>query len=158
MAELTSEIMDDLQGKFLTFYIGDVVYGIELLHVIEIISVQPITRVPYLPPYIKGITNLRGKIVPVIDVRLKFKMEEKEHDEKTCIIVLNVDEKQVGIIVDRVSEVLAIQADQLAPPPDIGTSSGEQYLKWVTKMGEKVVLSIDCNKFFQNDLASPKLA
>ena len=79
--------LDELSNRSLTFLIGDVVYGIELSHVIEIISIQPITPVPALPAYIKGIINLRGKVVPVIDVRLKFNQEERAYDEKTCIIV-----------------------------------------------------------------------
>ena len=81
--------LDELSNRSLTFLIGDVVYGIELSHVIEIISIQPITPVPALPAYIKGIINLRGKVVPVIDVRLKFNQEERAYDEKTCIIAVS---------------------------------------------------------------------
>ncbi len=149
--------MDDLQGRFLTFYINDTIYGIELLNVIEIISVQHATRIPSVPEYIKGIINLRGKVVPVIDVRLKLKQPERAYDEKTCIIVVVIEDMQVGLIVDRVSEVVTIDQGELADPPSIGNSSSEKYLQSIATVGDKVVLNIDCRKFFHSDLFYTKI-
>ncbi len=154
---IVSTVMDDLQGKFLTFYVEDTIYGIELLHVIEIISVQNATRIPDVPAYIKGIINLRGKIVPVIDVRLKFKQTERAYDEKTCIIVVVIEDMQVGLIVDRVSEVVTVDQAELANPPELGTTSNEKYLQSIATVSEKVVLNIDCHKFFHSDLNYTKI-
>ena len=146
------EVLDDLKGRYLTFYIGDTFFGIELLHVIEIISVQPITRVPNLPAYIKGIINLRGKVVPVIDVRLKFNQEEIEYDDKTCIIIVTIDDMHVGLIVDSVAEVVSISKTENAPPPKLGSTSTDNYLSSIAKVGNHVIMNIDCQKFFQSDL------
>lgn len=154
---MVTNVMDDLQGKFLTFYIEDTIYGIELMHVIEIISVQNATRIPNVPAYIKGIINLRGKIVPVIDVRLKFKQSERAYDEKTCIIVVVIEDMQVGLIVDRVSEVVTVDHAELADPPELGTTSNEKYLQSIATVGERVVLNIDCHKFFHSDLNYTKI-
>ncbi len=150
--EIAQEVVDDLRGRFLTFYIGEALYGIELLHIADILSVQPITYVPGLPHYFKGVINLRGKVVPIISVRLKFGQQEREFDDKTCIIVVNISEMQVGLIVDRVAEVVTVRGEDRNPPPDLGNrSGGERYLSSIVKIGDKVVLNIDCDKFFQSD-------
>ena len=146
------EVRDDLHGRYLTFYIGDTLYGIELMHVIEIISVQPTTRVPGLPPYIKGLINLRGKVVPVIDIRLKFHQEERPYDDKTCIIVVTIDDMNVGLIADAVAEVADIDQSLTSPPPELGTADGERYLRSVAKVGDRVILNIDIQRFFRSDL------
>ena len=143
--------LDDLNGRYLTFYIGETCYGIELCNVIEIIGVPSVTHVPSLPAYIKGIINLRGKVVPVIDVRVKFDQEERAYDDKTCVIVVMVEEMQVGLIVDVVADVVSIGDGESNEPPDLG-KAGERYLSSIAKIGEKVVLNIDCKKFFQIDL------
>lgn len=154
MAEAVSltKTADDLSGRFLTFYIEDTIYGIELLHVIEIISIQSITQVPHVPHYIKGIINLRGKIVPVIDVRLKFNLEERAYDEKTCIIVVIIEDMHVGLIVDSVSEVATINQENMAQPPEFKNSRTNKYLQSISQVGEAVILNIDCEKFFHEDL------
>lgn len=148
---VSEDVLDDLSGRFLTFYIDNTFYGIELLHIIEIISVQPITSVPGLPNYFKGIINLRGKVVPVIDVRLKFNQPERAYDDKTCIIVITIHDMQVGLIVDSVAEVVTVGNDERNGPPDLG-KNGERYLSSIAKVGDKVILNIDCEKFFQSDL------
>lgn len=145
-------ITDDLDNRYLTFFLKDSFYGIELSHVIEIVSVPSITKIPNLPLYIKGIINLRGKVVPVIDVRLKFNQEERAYDDKTCIIVVDVNDMHIGLIVDSVAEVLTIQKDQCTPPPDLGNSTSDKYLKSIATIGSQVIMNIDCQKFFQADL------
>lgn len=147
-------VADDLDNRYLTFFMKDVFYGIELSHVIEIVSVPPITTIPSLPNYIKGIINLRGKVVPVIDVRLKFNQEAREYDDKTCIIVVVINDMHVGLIVDSVAEVLTIEKNQCTLPPDFGTSSTDKYLKSIAKIDSQVVMNIDCQKFFHADLNS----
>ncbi|MBR5486040.1 MAG: purine-binding chemotaxis protein CheW [Oscillospiraceae bacterium] len=143
---------DDLNGRFLTFYIDDTVYGIDLLHVIEIIQVPPITHIPHVPNYIKGIINLRGKIAPIISVRLKFNQQEIPYDEKTCIIVVVINDMHVGLIVDSISEVANIDSDELAAPPQFGSDLSNQYLGSIANVDGRVILNIDCNKFFESDL------
>lgn len=146
---------DDLSGRFLTFHIGSSVYGLALLHVIEIIKVQPTTGVPNVPSYIKGVINLRGKIVPVIDVRLKFDMEELDYNEKTCIIVVDIRDMQVGLIVDSVSEVVTVENENLSAPPEFGSGgANNRYLSSIAQIGERIILNIDCDKFFSSDLSA----
>ena len=148
----TAERLDDLHGRYLTFHMGKIVYGIELAHVLDIVNVPMITRVPGLPNYIKGIINLRGKVAPVIDVRLKFNQPERAYDDKTCIIMVNISDMQVGLIVDMVADVVSMDDALRNPPPDSGARTGDRYLSSIANVAGKVVLNIDCEKFFQSDL------
>lgn len=146
---------DELSGRVLLFNIGSALYGLPLTHVLEIINIQKSTHLPNTPIYIKGVVNLRGKVVPVIDVRLKFNMEERPYDDKTCIIVTEIHEMQIGLIVDSVSEVVTLEASHMSTPPE--RSVGDQgesnrYLASVSELDGKIVLNIDCEKFFQSDL------
>lgn len=150
MSEIIKNILDEQEedtqkGKFLTFHLGEESYGIDILYVTEIIGIQPITIVPELPDFIRGIINLRGKIIPVMDARVKFKKEPKEYNDRTCIIVIDVDDLSIGIIVDGVSEVLNISDENIVPPPNLN-SSGRKYLKSVGKIEEKIILILDCEK------------
>lgn len=149
---VAEDALEDLRGRYLTFYIDSTCYGIELLYISEIISILPITRIPGLPVYYKGIINLRGKVAPIIDVRLKFGQEERAYDDKTCIIMVNISDMQVGLIVDRVADVVTIDDSIRNPPPETGLRNGERYLSSIAKVAGKVVLNIDCDKFFQSDL------
>ena len=112
---------DTQHGRFLTFALGKEVYGMEIKYVTEIIGMQGITVVPEVPIFVKGIINLRGKIIPVIDVRLKFKKEAIPYGDRTCIVVIDIDEVSVGLIVDLVTEVLTIPDEDIAPPPSSKT-------------------------------------
>lgn len=153
---MLEELEDDLNGKYLTFFIGEKSYGVELMHVLEIISIQSVTTVPSTPVYVKGIINLRGRIVPVIDVRLKFGMEERAYDERTCIVVLNIDEMYVGLIVDQVSEVISFDGEALAALPEVGNANSSQYVKSIAKAKDCLVLNLDCTKFLQDDLVAAR--
>ncbi|HHU05652.1 MAG TPA: purine-binding chemotaxis protein CheW [Clostridiales bacterium] len=141
----------DLKDRYLLFNIDDTKYGVSLEYVLEIINVQTITQVPGVAHYIKGIINLRGKIIPIIDVRLKLGLPEREYDDKTCIIVLNVNEVQVGVIVDRVSEVVNAENSQLSVPSEVGEATS-RYLSSILELEDKIVLIIDCEKFFSSEL------
>lgn len=154
-----AENMEDLLGfeeedtqknKFLTFDLGSESYGIDIMYVTEIVGIQPITEVPELPNFIRGIINLRGKIIPVMDARLKFGKEEKEYNDRTCIIVVDVAAISIGIIVDAVSEVLNINEEDIVPPPAI-SSGGRKYIKSVGKNGDDVILLLDSEKLLNED-------
>lgn len=153
-----SELEEDtLYGRYLTFYLGKEVYGIKIKYVTEIIGIQPITVMPEVPDYVKGIINLRGKIIPVIDFRLKFKKEPKEYDDRTCIIVIDINDS-VGLIVDSVAEVLTISDENISLPPNYKTVFSNRYIEGIGKVGSDVKILLDCEKLFNDeeleDLAS----
>lgn len=133
-------------SKFLTFFLAGEEYGIEILSVHEIIGLMPITRVPGTPDYICGVINLRGKIIPIVDLRKKFGMQFKEYDSETCIIVVNVQGVEVGAVVDRVSEVLSIADEDIDPPPSFGKDVQTDFILGIGKSQSKVkiLLNIDC--------------
>lgn len=146
------ETLEDTQkGKFLTFAVGKEDYGIEIKNVIEIIGIQEITGVPELPPYVKGIINLRGKIIPVMDVRLKFKKEPIEYNDRTCIIVIEIMSLSIGLIVDNVAEVLSIDDENIVSPPDVKTGFNNRYVRGIGKVDNSVKLILDCNKLLSVD-------
>ena len=145
-----TELEDMLEGKYLIFSIGNELYGIEIRYITEIIGIQPITVVPGMPQYVRGITNLRGKIIPVMDARLRFKKAAREYDDRTCIIVLDTNSISTGLIVDSVSEVIAIAGEDIAPPPDIN-KGGLKYIKGIGKADGNVKLLVDCQKILKDD-------
>lgn len=148
----TLEQQEDTQhGRYLTFNVGEEVFGIEIEYVTEIISMQPVTKIPQIADYIKGIINLRGKIIPVIDVRLKFKKESIEYDDRTCIIVIDTQDILVGLIVDKVSEVMTIDDEDIAPPPNSKTGARNRYIKGIGKIEGEVKLLLDCKMLFDEE-------
>lgn len=142
---------DTQKGRYLTFTLDNETYGIEILHVIEIIGIQAITLIPEMPDYIKGIINLRGKIIPLMDVRIRFKKPEKEYNDRTCVIVVDIEQMSVGLIVDRVSEVLTIAEDSIVEPPQMNMGYPNRYLKKIGKVGSEVKLLLDCTKLLTEE-------
>lgn len=140
-------------GKYLSFVLGEEEYGIEILTVREIISVIEITTIPGMPHFIKGVINLRGNVIPVIDLRLKFGMPEKEYDKETCTIVVNMHDHFMGIIVDTVSEVLNIVEDQIDPPPSLGATINTDFIYGMGKVKEKVVILLDISNVLSAEAA-----
>lgn len=134
---------DTQKNKYLTFTIEDENYGIDIMYVTEIVGIQPITTVPELPHFIRGIINLRGKIIPVMDARVRFRKQEIEYNDRTCIIVIEVSELLIGIIVDAVSEVVNIDEKDIVPPPLIATL-GRKFIKAIGKSDDQVTLILDC--------------
>jgi len=138
--------------KLLTFSLGSEGYGVSILKVKEIIGMMEITPVPRTPEFIKGVINLRGKIIPVMDLRVKFGMEEKEYNERTCIIVAEVDikgtQKLLGVVVDMVSEVVTISDDQIEPPPEYGTAVEHNSILGIGKIKDRVVIILDIDEVF----------
>ena len=140
----------ELEDRYLLFYIEQMLHSVELQYVIEIITVQRVTHLPNLPEYVKGIINLRGKVIPVIDIRLKLGMEERPYDDKTCIVVIDINEMHIGLIVDSVSEVVTISEESISatPPGDVAA----KYIASISTHNGTTVFNIDCEKLFVNDL------
>lgn len=141
---------DAMHGKYMCFQIDDCDYGIEIAYVTEIIEVQDITPVPNTKSYIKGITNLRGTIVPVVDMRLRFGFKEIEYTSRTCIIVLTMDDAHIGIVVDEVEEVLEIDDSNIQPPPSINSDPlRKSFIKAIGLDGKEIKQIIDINSIFE---------
>jgi len=136
-------------GKYLTFTLADETYGIGILKVKEIIGMMSITSVPRTPDFVKGVINLRGKVIPVIDLRLKFSMAASAYSERTCIIVVEIDGESgtilIGIVVDSVSEVVTITQEEIEETPAFGSKLDTDYILGMAKMegGVKILLNID---------------
>jgi len=143
---IKSKDIENKEEKFLTFVLGQEEYGLEILKVREIISVMEITEVPQVPDFIKGVINLRGKVIPVIDLRLKFGMPPIEYNRETCIIVVNVKDLLLGIVVDTVAEVLAISKDDIDPAPTFGGSIKTEFILGIGKIKDKVKILLDIDK------------
>lgn len=149
--EERKEEEDTLKGRFLTFSLENQVFGIEIKYVTEIIGIQPITEVPEVPDYVKGIINLRGKIIPVIDVRLKFRKEAVGYNDRTCIVVVDIQNISLGLIVDNVAEVMTIPEENIVPPPDFKTGFQNRFIRGIGKVGNDVKLLLDCSRLLNED-------
>jgi purine-binding chemotaxis protein CheW len=141
---------DTQHGRYLTFALGGEAYGLEIGNVTEIVPIQPITPIPEAPEYVKGIINLRGRIIPVIDVRKRFGRPSAEYDDRTCIVVVDIKGVSVGLIVDCVSEVITIDDANIVPPPDYRSGVQTRYIKAIGKVGTDVKLLLDCEKLFRD--------
>jgi purine-binding chemotaxis protein CheW len=148
--EQASTQEDTQKGKYLTFALGSEQYGLEIRHVTEIINLQPITVVPEVPAYIKGIINLRGTIIPVMDVRLRFRKESRDYNDRTCIIVVRCEDATIGLIVDSVAEVSNIADADIVDPPG-WNSEGSRYIQGVGKVNGSVKLLLDCSRLIGDD-------
>lgn len=138
-------------GKFLTFQLKDEEYGLEILKVREIMGIMDITTVPKTPAYVKGVINLRGQVIPVIDLRLKFGMEKGTYDKRTCIVVVNVDGLQMGIVVDTVSEVMDIESEAIEPAPSFGTKLQTDYILGMGKVQGTVKILLDIGEVLNSE-------
>lgn len=157
-ASLIQQKSDQRSGKYLTFCLGNEEFAIQVLRVREIMGVLDINAVPQTPGYVKGVINLRGKVIPVVDLRLKFGLAELEYTPRTCIIVVQIDvvqidrgssgggHLQIGIIVDAVSEVLTLQANDIENTPDFGIGVAIPYLLGMAKIKGKVKILLDINR------------
>lgn len=145
-ANHVTEFESSLENRFMVFTIDGQDYAIEIRYVVEIIGVMPITVVPFLPDCMKGIINLRGGVIPLMDVRLRFALPEQEYTDRTCIIVLDNDGVQLGLIVDEVQEVLSIPEESRMPQPSSYVGESIRYIKGVGHVGKNVQLLLDCDK------------
>ena len=143
--------LGDHLEKYLTFVVDEEVYGLEILKVREIVAMMHISKVPLVPKFVKGVINLRGKVIPVIDIRLKFDMEDIEYNEHTTIIIVDIDEVSIGFIVDKTSEVVKIDKSNLMPPPKFGTGIDTSFLKSMAKTQNNVTMIVDLEKLFSSE-------
>ena len=147
----SQEFEEAMKDMYLIFKVDEQNYGIEIKYVIEIIGLVPITNVPNQEEYIKGIRNLRGKIIPVIDARMRLLKPQKEYNERTCVIVTSINQFLVGIIVDHVSEVVVIEKEKISPLPQTYEKVEERFFKGVANLNDKLVLLINCETFVKPD-------
>ena len=145
-------------NKYLTFTLGEEEYGLEILKVREIIGLIPTTKVPRMPDFVRGVINLRGKVIPVIDLRLKFGMESLGDTQETCIIVVDLDDLLMGVVVDRVSEVLDIPEEDIEDTPDFGIEVNTDFVLGVGKSKGKVVMLLDIGRVLTADEAEAMAA
>ena len=159
MSELKRQVDEDnagerdtQKGKYMTFKSGNEYFGLEIQYVNEIIQLQAITAIPETEDYIKGLINLRGKVIPVVDVRLRFKQEPFEYNDRTCIIVINIKSMMVGLIVEKIAEVVEIKEDNILPPPRVGRTDKVQkkYVYGIGKVGDTVKLLLDPDKLLND--------
>jgi purine-binding chemotaxis protein CheW len=124
-----------LEDMYLVFNCDSKEYAIEIKYVIQIVAFQPITEIPDLPAYIAGVINLRGKIFPVIDVRLRFNLEKKNYSERTCFVIASMNESTIGMVVDSVNEVVRITEENIEPAPKMGKSVSSRFVRGIGKVG-----------------------
>jgi purine-binding chemotaxis protein CheW len=137
--------------QLVTFSIGEEEFGVEILKVQEIIRMLEITRVPKAPDFVEGVINLRGKVIPVIDLRLRFGLTAKEHDKKTGIIVIEINQMIVGFVVDSVSEVLRIPSSTIEPPPPVISGLDSEYISGVGKLDDRLLIMLDLNRLLSKE-------
>ena len=144
---------DERNGMYMTFKSGEEYFGLKIQYVSEIIQFQAITEIPETEDYIKGLINLRGKVIPVIDVRLRFRQQPFEYNDRTCIIVLNVNAMLVGLIVEKIAEVVDIREENILPPPKLGRSDRLQnkYVYGIGKVGNSVKMLLDPGKLLNDE-------
>ena len=146
MSDQTIKKQENELLQLVTFNIGEEEFGIDILKVQEIIRTMAITKVPNSPPHVEGVINLRGKVIPVIDLRSRFNMEYRPHDSQTRIIVLEIHGMIVGFVVDGVSEVLRIQSNTVEPPPAVVAGIESEYIKGVGKLDDRLLILLDLDK------------
>ncbi len=143
---------DTQKDKYLTFHLADEDYGLDIACVTEIIGIQKITGVPNMPDFVKGVINLRGKVVPIMDVRRRFEIADRDYDERTCIIVAEIYDTSVGLVVDKVNEVLDIPEDCIEPPPQTGGKPYSAYIMGMGKVDGGVKILLDINSLLLDDM------
>ena len=137
--------------EFLTFTLGDENYALDILTVKEIRGYESVTKIANAPAFIKGVINLRGDIVPIVDLRIKFNVGKATYDKFTIVIVLHILNRVVGIVVDGVSDVVSLSKDQLQPPPDFGVAFDCRYLLGLTTINEQMIILVDINELISSD-------
>ncbi|HLU19149.1 MAG TPA: chemotaxis protein CheW [Pusillimonas sp.] len=146
--DASSEQADDTGKEFLVFTLANQEYGIDILKVQEIrgYDSQSVTRIANVPSFIKGVTNLRGVIVPIVDMRIKFNLENVEYNHQTVVVILNLASRVVGVVVDGVSDVLMLQPSQMSAAPQFGTAFSTEYLTGIGTVGERMLILVDIEK------------
>jgi len=143
---------DTMRGKFLVFFLDGQEFAIPIEYVEDIINVQPVTKVPNCPDFVCGITNLRGKVIPIVDVRIRFGKMPQEYNDRTCIIVVENKGMSVGLIVDSVSEVITLDEDDISAPPSLNTNIEARFIMGVGKAETGIKLILDCPTVLDDDI------
>ncbi|MDF2784269.1 MAG: chemotaxis protein CheW [Pantoea eucrina] len=151
MATVTKIAGETVGQEFLVFTLGDEEYGIDILKVQEIRGYDQVTRIANTPEFIKGVTNLRGVIVPIIDLRVKFSQPDVEYNDNTVVIVLNLEHRVVGIVVDGVSDVLSLMHEQIRPAPEFAVTMSTEYLTGLGALGERMLILVDIEKLLSSE-------
>lgn len=149
-ANLVKKQVETVAGEYLTFLLGQEEYGIEILKVQEIRGYDTVTRIANTPDFIKGVVNLRGRIVPIVDLRIKFNLEKKEYDEFTVVIILNLHGRVVGIVVDGVSDVIELNAEHIREVPSLVSNIDTQYLLGLGSVDERMLILVDIEKLMNS--------
>jgi len=142
---------DNEERQLISFIVGEEEFGLEILQIKEVIRTQQITRLPKAPIFVKGVINLRGDIIPVIDLREKFGLKQKEYTEESRVIVVEIEDKYIGMAVDVVSEVIRISQKDIEPPPPLVKGLSEEYLKGIGKLGEKLIILPNIEKILTTE-------
>jgi purine-binding chemotaxis protein CheW len=146
---------DTQKDKYLTFQLENEDYGIEIYHVTEVVGLQKITPVPDMPDFVKGVINLRGQVIPVMDVRRRFNFQPRDYDDRTCVVVANVQETAIGLVVDEVREVLDIPENQIEPPPKVSRRAKNRFIQGLGKTGDRVTIILNVQKLlYEEELES----
>ena len=148
MEKVSSSLSKENQLQCVTFLIGKETYGVDVMQAKEIMYLMEITEVPNTSPFMKGVIDLRGLIVPLVDTRIKFKLEPKEYNEDTVIIILELKDRLIGIIVDSVSDVLSLSTDEIQDPEHFSNEIENDYVSGIAKIDEKLIIILDVNKIF----------
>ncbi|KOC88800.1 chemotaxis protein CheW [Winslowiella iniecta] len=151
MANVTKLAGETVGQEFLVFTLGDEEYGIDILKVQEIRGYDQVTRIANTPAFIKGVTNLRGVIVPIIDLRIKFAQPGVEYNDNTVVIVLNLEHRVVGIVVDGVSDVLSLTHEQIRPAPEFAVTMSTEYLTGLGALGDRMLILVDIEKLLSSE-------
>ena len=146
----SGRVTSHMADEFLTFRLGDEEYGIEILKVQEIRGYDSITQIANAPEFIKGVVNLRGIIVPIVDMRIKFRLGTADYDQFTVVIILNVAGRVMGIVVDGVSDVLTLEAEQMRPTPGFGSVIDTEYIMGLGTVEERMLILIDIEKLMSS--------
>ncbi len=151
LASLDSAATDAGNRQFLVFSLGDEEYAIDILKVQEIRGYDNVTRIANAPDFIKGVANLRGVIVPIVDLRIKFRLARAEYDSHTVVIVVNIEERVVGIVVDRVSDVMTLTPEEIKPAPEFGVSLPLDYIHGLGNLEERMLVLVDIEKLLTSE-------
>ena len=142
---------DGQKDKYLTFTLGEEIYGIPISSVTEIIGIQKITSVPDMPEYVRGVINLRGQVIPLMDVRVRFCMPPREYDERTCVVVVQVKGVSIGLVVDTVNEVSNIPEEERSDPPRIASGTASRYIEGMGRSDDQVKILLSVDKLLFNE-------
>ena len=149
--EIAEQDESTVHEEFLTFVIGEESYALDIMKVKEIRGYEAVTKIANSPPFLKGVINLRGDIVPIVDLRIKFNVGEATYNEFTIVIMLNIENRIVGIVVDEVSDVIKVSKEEIAPPPEFGVAFDSQFLHGLVTLDESMIILVNIEALITSD-------